>query len=173
VSRRVPMLMEYKGGYYKHFRSRNRAAVLGDARCRTEQQDGAHSPEGLTGSATRALYQGKLHGLEGGGSGKLRIPVDDEVAALVLSGSARQLSVFFARHSVSVEKSRWKVERQICANRTSAPSLVDLRSAPSQLVSIPGRDHATSLRGCSTQTRITNRSYMLGASPLVASRRRA
>ncbi|TMG94232.1 MAG: adenylate/guanylate cyclase domain-containing protein, partial [Betaproteobacteria bacterium] len=168
VSRRVPMLMEYKGGYYEAFSLAIVRLYLGMQDAVRNNKTALTLPKVLTGSAPEPFIKGSYTGLEWLEVGKLRIPVDDEVAALVPYRGPRGSFPYFSLADVWFDKV--PVERlkgRIALIGTSAPSLVDLRSAPVDSV-YPGVEiHANLVAGMLDGKLKHKPAYMLGAEVLL------
>ena len=168
VSRRVPMLMEYKGGYYEAFSLAIVRLYLGMQDAARNNKTALTLPKVLTGSAPEPFIKGSYTGLEWLEVGKLRIPVDDEVAALVPYRGPRGSFPYFSLADVWFDKV--PVERlkgRIALIGTSAPSLVDLRSAPVDSV-YPGVEiHANLVAGMLDGKLKHKPAYMLGAEVLL------
>ena len=168
VSRRVPMLMEYKGGYYEAFSLAIVRLYLGMQDAVRNNKTALTLPKVLTGSAPEPFIKGSYTGLEWLEVGKLRIPVDDEVAALVPYRGPRGSFPYFSLADVWFDKV--PVERlkgRIALIGTSAPSLVDLRSAPVGSV-YPGVEiHANLVAGMLDGKLKHKPAYMLGAEVLL------
>ena len=168
VSRRVPMLMEYKGGYYEAFSLAIVRLYLGMQDAVRNNKTALTLPKVLTGSAPEPFIKGSYTGLEWLEVGKLRIPVDDEVAALVPYRGPRGSFPYFSLADVWFDKV--PVERlkgRIALIGTSAPSLVDLRSAPVGSV-YPGVEiHANLVAGMLYGKLKHKPAYMLGAEVLL------
>ncbi len=168
VSRRVPMLMEYKGGYYEAFSLAIVRLYLGMQDAVRNNKTALTLPKVLTGTAPEPFIKGSYTGLEWLEVGKLRIPVDDEVAALVPYRGPRGSFPYFSLADVWFDKV--PVERlkgRIALIGTSAPSLVDLRSAPVDSV-YPGVEiHANLVAGMLDGKLKHKPAYMLGAEVLL------
>ena len=135
VTRRIPMLQEYKGKYYE---------ALSLAMVRTLLNNPPVTPGFATDKSSGKGYSG----LEWLDVGPLRIPVDDTVSAYVpYRGKARSFpyislaDVYFDK--VPLER----LKNKITLIGTSAPALFDLRSAPVESV-YPGVEiHANMIAG--------------------------
>jgi adenylate cyclase len=135
VTRRIPMLQEYKGKYYEALSLAMVRALL-------------NNPPVTPGFATNESGSKGYSGLEWLDVGPLRIPVDDTVSAYVpYRGKARSFpyislaDVYFDK--VPIEK----LKNKIALIGTSAPALFDLRSAPVESV-YPGVEiHANMIAG--------------------------
>ncbi len=168
VSRRVPMLMEYKGGYYEAFSLAIVRLYLGMQDAVRNNKTALTLPKVLTGTAPEPFIKGSYTGLEWLEVGHLRIPVDDEVAALVPYRGPRGSFPYFSLADVWFDKV--PVERlkgRIALIGTSAPSLFDLRSAPVDSV-YPGVEiHANLVAGMLDGKLKHKPAYMLGAEVLL------
>lgn len=135
VTRRIPMLQEYKGKYYEALSLAMVRALL-------------NNPPITPGFATENSGSKGYSGLEWIDVGPLRIPVDDTVSAYVpYRGKARSFpyislaDVYFDK--VPLER----LKNKIALIGTSAPALFDLRSAPVESV-YPGVEiHANMIAG--------------------------
>ncbi|TMH51510.1 MAG: adenylate/guanylate cyclase domain-containing protein, partial [Betaproteobacteria bacterium] len=168
VSRRVPMLMEYKGGYYEAFSLAIVRLYLGMQDAARNNKTALTLPKVLTGSAPEPFIKGSYTGLEWLEVGKLRIPVDDEVAALVPYRGPRGSFPYFSLADVWFDKVPVEsLKGRIVLIGTSAPSLVDLRSAPVDSV-YPGVEiHANLVAGMLDGKLKHKPAYMLGAEVLL------
>ena len=168
VSRRVPMLMEYKGGYYEAFSLAIVRLYLGMQDAARNNKTALTLPKVLTGSAPEPFIKGSYTGLEWLEVGKLRIPVDDEVAALVPYRGPRGSFPYFSLADVWFDKVPVEsLKGRIALIGTSAPSLVDLRSAPVDSV-YPGVEiHANLVAGMLDGKLKHKPAYMLGAEVLL------
>jgi len=168
VSRRVPMLMEYKGGYYEAFSLAIVRLYLGMQDAARNNKTALTLPKVLTGSAPEPFIKGSYTGLEWLEVGKLRIPVDDEVAALVPYRGPRGSFPYFSLADVWFDKVPVQsLKGRIALIGASAPSLVDLRSAPVDSV-YPGVEiHANLVAGMLDGKLKHKPAYMLGAEVLL------
>ena len=168
VSRRVLMLIEYKGNYYE-------ALSLAVVRLYLGLQDAARNnsttvtlPKVIPGFAPERFVSKGYSGLEWLDVGPLRIPVDDEVATYVPyrggKGSFPYISLADVwSDNVPVEKLRGK----IALIGASAPGLLDLRSTPVASV-FPGVEiHANLIAGMLDQKLKQKPPYILGAEVLL------
>ncbi len=156
VSRRVPMLAEYKGAYYES---------LSLAMIRTLiALDTGKFPNVVPGYPPDRVVSKGYSGLEWLEVGPLRIPVDENVSALIpyrgREGSFKYISlsdVLFDRLPVEALKGK------IALVGTSAPGLLDLRSTPVGSV-YPGVEiHANLIAGMLDRNIKQRPPYMLGA----------
>ena len=168
VSRRVPMLMEYKGGYYEAFSLAIVRLYLGMQDAVRNNKTALTLPKVLTGTAPEPFIKGSYTGLEWLEVGQLRIPVDDEVAALVPYRGPRGSFPYFSLADVWFDKVPVQsLKGRIALIGTSAPSLVDLRSAPVDSV-YPGVEiHANLVAGMLDGKLKHKPAYMLGAEVLL------
>src|SRR5258708_32499184 len=92
-------------------------------------------PKVLTGTAPEPFIKGSYTGLEWLEVGKLRIPGDDEGAALVPYRGPRGSFPYFSLADVWSDKVPVEsLKGRIALIGTAAPSRVDLRSAPADSV---------------------------------------
>ena len=151
--RRVPMLAEYGGAYYESLSLAVVRTLLGQTRL-------------LPGYAE--VKAGGYSGMEwlelDAASGKLKIPVDSDVATFVpyrgAQGSFRYVSIADVLHD-RVEPAQLK--DKIILIGTTAPGLLDLRSTP-VAEAFPGVEvHANLISGILDQNLKERPAYMLGA----------
>jgi adenylate cyclase len=156
VSRRVPMLAEYKGAYYES---------LSLAMIRTLiALDSGKFPNVIPGYPPDRVISKGYTGLEWLEVGPLKIPVDENVSALIpyrgRQGSFKYISL------ADVMSDRLPVEAlkgKIALVGTSAPGLLDLRSTPVGSV-YPGVEiHANLIAGMLDRSIKQRPPYMLGA----------
>jgi adenylate cyclase len=151
VTRRVPMLVEYKGAYYESLSLAVVRALLG-------------FPPVVPGYPPERFMSRSYQGLEWLEVGKLKVPVDENVAALVpFRGPPRSftyVSLADVWHDrVPVDK----LKGRIALVGTSAPALVDLRATPVGEV-YPGVEvHANLIAGMLEGTVKQRPAYTLGA----------
>ena len=168
VSRRVPMLAEYKGKYYEAFSLAVVRLYLGVQDAIRNNKATVSLPRVIPGIASERFVTKGYSGLEWLDVGPLRIPVDDEVAAYVpyrgKKGSFPYISfadVWFDK--VPVEKLKGK----IALIGASAPGLLDLRSTPVDSV-FPGVEiHANLIAGMLDGKLKQKPPYILGAEVLL------
>jgi adenylate cyclase len=175
VSRRVPMLYEYKGRYYEALSLAVMRVYLGLRDAARTNSATVTLPRVTAGIPPDRFIAGKgysgLEWLEVGplaGARPLTIPVDDEVAAFVPYRGPRGgfpyvslADVYFDR--VPAEKLKGK----IALIGTSAPGLQDLRSTPVGSV-YPGVEiHANLIAGMLDRNIKEKPPYMLGAEVLL------
>ncbi len=153
VVRRVPLLLEYQGGYYPALSLAMVQAVLGDAPIRLGYADDK-----------KAGYA-DLDFLEiGEGAHPLKIPVDEELAALIpyrgKQGSFRYVSIADVLHGrLAVNQ----LKDKIVLVGTTSPGLMDMRSTPVSEVYAGVEIHANMIGGILDQNLKQQPSYMLGA----------
>ncbi len=134
VSRRVPMLAEYPQGNGSYYEALSLAVVrlyLGMKEAARNKVDTVTLPKVIQGFAPGRFISKSYTGLEWLEVGPLRIPVDDEVTALVPYRGPRGSFPYISfadiwSDNVPVEKLRGK----IALIGASAPGLFDLRSTP-------------------------------------------
>jgi adenylate cyclase len=164
VSRRVPMLVEYKGNYYESISLAMVRLLIGLQEAQEKKTQTVTLPAVQPGYPQDRVTTRGYSGLEWLQVGPIRIPVDDKVAAWIpyrgVRGSYPYISladVYFDK--VPVEKLRGK----IALVGTSAPGLLDLRSTPVGEV-YPGVEiHANMIAGMLDGTIKEKPPYMLGA----------
>ena len=164
VSRRVPMLVEYKGKYYE-------ALSLAMVRLYLGMQDAVRNnkptvtlPTIIPGIASERFITRSYPGLEWLEVGSLRIPVDEEVAALVPYRGPRGSFPYVSLADVWSDKvPAERLKGKVALIGTSAPALFDLRSAPVDSV-YPGVEiHANLIAGMLDGKLKQKPPYMLGA----------
>jgi len=164
VSRRVPMLVEYKGKYYE-------ALSLAMVRLYLGMQDAVRNnkatvtlPKVIPGIAPERFSTKGYPGLEWLEVGSLRIPVDDEVATLVPYRGPRSSFPYVSLADIWTDKVPVeKLKGRVALIGTSAPALFDLRSAPVDSV-YPGVEiHANLIAGMLDGKLKQKPPYMLGA----------
>ena len=164
VSRRVPMLAEYKGNYYESLSLAIVRLQIALQEAQEKKSSVITLPPVQPGYPTDRVMSKGYSGLEWLQVGPVRIPVDDKVAAWIPFRGPRTsypyislADVFFDK--VPVEKLRGK----IALVGTSAPGLLDLRSTPVGEV-YPGVEiHANMIAGMLDGTLKEKPPYMLGA----------
>jgi adenylate cyclase len=164
VSRRVPMLAEFKGNYYESLSLSMVRLQIGLQEAQDKKSPTVTLPPVEPGYPPDRFMTKGYSGLEWLQVGPVRIPVDDKVAAWIpyrgVRGSYPYISladVYFDK--VPVEKLRGK----IALVGTSAPGLLDLRSTPVGEV-YPGVEiHANMIAGMLDGTIKDKPPYMLGA----------
>ena len=150
--RRVPMLVEYQGAYYESLSLAVVRTLLGQ-------------PELTPGFAqSKAAGYAGLEWLEIDAGGKLRIPVDGDVATFIpyrgKQGSFKYISIADVMHD-RVDFSELK--DKIVLVGTTAPGLMDMRATPVAEV-YPGVEvHANMISGILDQQLKERPAYMLGA----------
>jgi adenylate cyclase len=163
LSRRVPLLAEYKGKYYE-------ALSLAMVRLYLGMQDAARSNSGVTlpkvipGIAPERFFTKGYSGLEWLEVGPLKIPVDENVSALVPYRGGRGSFPYISLADVYFDKVPVeKLKGRIALLGASAPGLLDLRSTPVGNV-IPGVEiHANLIAGMLDRNLKQKPPYMLGA----------
>lgn len=154
VCRRVPALIEYKGSYYEAFSIAVVRALLG-------------SPP-LTVGFPEGKKEGNYRKVEWLGISDMKIPVDDQVTALVpyrgQRGSFRYVS---ATDVINGRVKKEHLEGAIVLVGTTAQGLMDMRSTPVDSV-YPGVEiHANMIAGILDQNIKHSPAYMLGAEILI------
>lgn len=164
VSRRVPMLAEYKGAYYEPLSLAMVRVLLGMSEAAKRKSDSISLPRVVPGYPADALWTRGYQGLEWLQVGPLRIPVDDRVTALVpyrgKQGSFKYLS---AADVIQGKTDPADLRGKIVLVGTTAPGLFDLRSTPVASV-YPGVEiHANLIAGMLDQSIKQKPPYVLGA----------
>jgi adenylate cyclase len=151
--RRVPMLAEYDGAYYESLSLAVVRTLLGQPGLLPGFAEGKNS--GYAGLEWLELDTA---------GGKLKIPVDSDVATFVpyrgKQGSFRYISIADVLHD-RVEMAQ--LENKIVLVGTTAPGLLDMRATPVAEV-YPGIEiHANMIAGILDQNLKEKPAYMLGA----------
>jgi adenylate cyclase len=164
VSRRVPMLEEFKGGYYE-------ALSLAVVRLYVGMQEAARSnskivilPKVIPGFPPERFITKGYSGLEWLEVGPLRIPVDENVSALVPYRGAQGSFPYISLADVWLDNvPAEKLKGKIALIGTTAQGLFDLRSTPVAEV-YPGVEiHANLIAGMLDGKLKQKPPYMLGA----------
>jgi adenylate cyclase len=151
ITRRVPILAEYQGGYYE-------ALSLAVVRL------GLGSPELVPGFAEETVWTRNYPGLEWLSAGSVRIPVDRDVSALVpYRGRQGSFPYISATDVLSGQAPGQVLANKIVLVGTTAPGLFDLRATPVDRV-YPGVEiHANLIAGMLDGTIKQRPPYVLGA----------
>src|SRR6266700_2921552 len=164
VSRRVPMLEEFKGGYYE-------ALSLAVVRLYVGMQEAARSnskivtlPKVIAGFPPERFITKGYSGLEWLEVGRLKIPVDENVSALVPYRGAQGSFPYISLADVWLDNvPTEKLKGKIALIGTTAQGLFDLRSTPVAEV-YPGVEiHANLVAGMLDGKLKQKPPYMLGA----------
>jgi adenylate cyclase len=164
VSRRVPMLAEFNGNYYEALSLAVARLYLGKEAAARTQSDTVTLPKVIPGSPPERFITKGYSGLEWLEVGSLRIPVDENVSALVPYRGPRGSFPYVSLADVWFDKvAAEKLKGKIGLIGTTAPSLVDLRSTPVAEV-YPGVEvHANLIAGMLDGKLKQKPPYMLGA----------
>ena len=131
VSRRVPMLVDYKGKYYEPFSLAIVRLYLGMQDAARNNKTTLTLPKVIPGIAPERFGSKNYTGLEWLEVGSLRIPVDDEVTALVPYRGPRGSFPYISLADIWADKvSAEKLKGRIALIGASAPGLFDLRATP-------------------------------------------
>jgi len=149
VTRRVPMLMEYRGAYYESLSLAVIRTLSGDAGI----QAGFEAGTGNIGNSLEWLRVGKL-----------KVPVDENISTLVpYRGKQGSFPYFSAADVLHGRASPQKLEGAIVLVGTTAPGLMDLRSTPVGTV-YPGVEiHANLVSGMLNHNIKQKPAFVLGA----------
>ncbi|HXZ55378.1 MAG TPA: adenylate/guanylate cyclase domain-containing protein [Burkholderiales bacterium] len=164
VSRRVPMLAEYKGKYYESFSLAITRMYLGIQEAVRSKSSVVKLPEVTINAIPDRFVTRGYTGVEWLEVGPLKIPVDDELTTLVPYRGPRGSFPYISfadlwADQVPVDKLRGK----IALIGATAPGLFDLRSAPVDNV-YPGVEiHANLVAGMLDGKLKQKPPYMLGA----------
>jgi adenylate cyclase len=152
ISRRVPLLAEYQGGYYESLSLAMVRAVLG-------------FPPVMPGYADPADGQSPLEWIElASGRGTLQIPVDENAASLIpYRGSQGSFPYLSATDVLNERIPPEKLKDRIVLVGTTAPGLMDLRATP-VATAYPGVEvHANLIMGMLDGTIKHRPGYLLAA----------
>ena len=151
-SRRVPLIVKYQDAYYEALSLAVLRRLLGNVQVGLGFPDDGHDIEWVDVHST---------------SGTLRIPVDEEVGALVpYRGPARSFPYISAVDILNGEISAEKLAGRIILVGTSAPGLMDLRTTPVG-GAYPGVEvHANLIAGMLSATIKSRPSYLLAVEVL-------
>ena len=169
VSRRVPMLVEYKGAYYEPLALSMVRVVLGmTAAAKGGSTATITLPQVVPGYPAEAIWSRGYQGLEWLQVGPLRIPVDDQVTALVpYRGRQGSFKYLPAVDVIQGKVDPADLKGKIVLVGTTAPGLFDLRSTPVASV-YPGVEIHANLIGGMLDQRIKQKPpYVLGAEILL------
>jgi len=164
VSRRVPMLAEYKGAYYEPLSLAMVRVLLGMSEAAKRKSDSITLPQVVPGYPVDALWTRSYQGLEWLQVGPLRIPVDDRVSALVpYRGKQGSFKYIPAADVFQGKADPADLRGKIVLVGTTAPGLFDLRSTPVASV-YPGVEiHANLIAGMIDQSIKQKPPYVIGA----------
>ncbi|MBI4293283.1 MAG: adenylate/guanylate cyclase domain-containing protein [Betaproteobacteria bacterium] len=164
VSRRVPMLAEYKGKYYEPLSLAIVRLLLGmDEAARSKSQT-VVLPKVVPGYPPDRFVAKGYAGLEWLEVGPLKIPVDELVSALIPFRGKRNSFNYISLADIYFDKVPVeKLKGRIALIGTSAPGLFDLRSTPVGSV-YPGVEiHANLITGMLDRTIKQKPPFMIGA----------
>ena len=149
VARRVPMLMEYQGAYYESLSLAIIRALAGDTGIQAIFEEGA----GNVGDSLEWLRVGKL-----------KIPVDENISALIpYRGKQGSFPYVSAADVLHGRVSAQELGGSIVLVGTTAPGLMDLRSTPVSAV-YPGVEvHANLIAGMLDHNIKQKPAFIMGA----------
>ena len=164
ISRRVPMLAEYKGKYYEALSLAMVRLYIGMREAARNNSTMVTLPRVIPGIPPERFITKGYSGLEWLDVGPLRIPVDENVSALVPYRGAKGSFPYISLADVWSDKVPVeKLRGRIALIGASAPGLLDLRSTPVGNV-FPGVEiHADLIGGMLFGTLKQKPPYMLGA----------
>ena len=164
VSRRVPMLVEYKGAYYEPLSLAMVRVLLGMSEAAKAKSQTVVLPKVVPGFPTDALWSRGYQGLEWLEIGPLKVPVDDEAAALVpFRGKQNSFKYLSAADVIQGKVEPADLKGKIVLVGTTAPGLFDLRSTPVGTV-YPGVEiHANLIGGILDRSVKQRPPYVVGA----------
>jgi adenylate cyclase len=164
VSRRVPMLVEYKGAYYEPLSLAMVRVLLAMSAAAKSGATTVSLPKVVPGFPTEAIWSRGYQGLEWLQVGPLHIPVDDRVTALVpYRGKQGSFKYLPAADVIQGKADPADLKGKIVLVGTTAPGLFDLRSTPVASV-FPGVEiHANLIAGMLDQNIKQKPPYVLGA----------
>ena len=151
ISRRVPMLIQYNGGLYESLSVAVARIALGNPK--------------LESGFAEGLGVGKTYsGLEWLKLGNKKIPVDEEVSALIpYRGQQGSFPYVSATDVINGKVPTEVLENRIVLIGTTAPGLMDLRATPVQNVYAGVEIHANMIAGILDQNIKEKPAYTLGA----------
>jgi len=164
VSRRVPMLAEYKGKFYESFSLAIVRMYLGIGEAARKKASNVTLPGVVINAIPDRFVTRGYTGVEWLEVGPLRIPVDDELTSLVPYRGARDSFPYISFADIWSGKAPPESLRgKIALIGATAPGLFDLRSAPVDNV-YPGVEiHANLIAGMLDGKLKQRPPYMLGA----------
>jgi adenylate cyclase len=164
LSRRVPMLVEYKGAYYEPLSLAMVRVLLGLTEMARTGNASVALPKVVPGHPAEGFWSRGYQGLEWLQVGPLRIPVDDRVSALVpFRGRQGSFKYLPAVDVIQGKVDPADLEGKIVLVGTTAPGLFDLRATPVASV-YPGVEIHANLIGGMLDQRIKQKPpYVLGA----------
>jgi adenylate cyclase len=164
VSRRVPMLAEYKGKFYESLSLAIVRMYLGIEDAVRDKKTTVRLPDVTINTIPERFVTRGYTGVEWLEVGRLKIPVDDELATLVPYGGPRGSFPYISLSDIWADKvPAEKLRGKIALIGATAPGLFDLRSAPVDNV-YPGVEiHANLVGGMLEGTVKQRPPYMLGA----------
>ena len=154
VCRRVPTLIEYKGGYYEPISLAVVRTLLGNPP--------------LTAGFPEGKQSGDYRKIEWLGISDMKIPVDERVTALVpYRGDRGSFNYISATDVINGRIAKEVLEGAIVLVGTTAPGLMDMRSTPVSAV-YPGVEiHANMIAGILDQNIKLKPAYVVGAEIVV------
>ena len=164
VSRRIPLLAEFKGKYYEALSLSMVRMFLGIKEAHEKKSRTLTLPNVLPGYPPDRFIAKGYSGLEWIDVGPINIPVDDRVTAQIPYRGPRASYPYVSLSDVFFDKvDPDKLQGKIALVGTSAPGLLDLRSTPVDSV-YPGVEvHANMIAGMLDGTIKQKPPYMLGA----------
>jgi adenylate cyclase len=141
VSRRVPIVAEYKGGYYEALSLAVVRMYLGMREAAQRKSDTVVLPKVVPGIAPDRFIAKGYTGLEWFEVGSLKIPVDENVSTLVPYRGRRGSFPYISLADVWSDKApAEKLKGRIALIGASAPGLFDLRSTPVEVREVSGAE---------------------------------
>jgi adenylate cyclase len=151
IVRSVPMLIEYKNGYFEALSLSMIRALLG-------------FPKVVPGYPSDALYTRNYSGLEWLQVGPVRIPVDEQVRALVpYRGAQGSFKYVSAADVIQGRSDPADLKGKIVLVGTSAPGLLDLRATPVANAYAGVEIHANLIAGMLDKSIRQKPPYVIGA----------
>jgi adenylate cyclase len=168
VSRRVPILAEYKGQFYEAFSLAIVRMYLGIQEAARAKSSKVALPGVVVGAIPDRFVTRGYTGVEWLEVGPLKIPVDEELSSLVPYRGLQRSFPYISFSDIWSDKvSPEKLRGKIALVGATAPGLFDLRSAPVANV-FPGVEiHANLIAGMLDGTLKQKPPYMLGAEVLL------
>ena len=164
VSRRVPMIAEYKGKYYEALSLAMVRLLIGLDEAARSKSSTVKLPNVVPGYPPDRFVTKGYSGLEWIEVGPLKIPVDELVSALIPYRGPKSSFRYVSLGDVYFDKvDPEKLSGKIALIGTSAPGLLDLRSTPVGSV-YPGVEiHANLIAGMLDRNIKQKPPYMIGA----------
>lgn len=163
VSRRVPVIAEFKGKYYEALSLAMVRLFVAIKEAHEKKSDSLLLPKVVPGYPPERFIGKGYSGLEWLDVGPIRIPVDDRVTAQIPYRGPRASYPYVSLADIYFDRVPMEtLQGKIALVGTSAPGLLDLRSTPVDSV-YPGVEvHANMIAGMLDGTIKQKPPYMLG-----------